>query len=261
MITDARVNDALDRINAELGALDDAAGIHKRSRLSHLLRCMQRDGAKVGFCLRDVKTWRLSDPLPSPAEQFDRLILWLGEHQVDPAQPIRVPVPEVEAWIGARIHPKTRGAAFYWLSDRKEAAEFLENNIHNNRPTVRLTMAGWARYEKLKHGRVDSHKAFMAMKFNEPIVESAYSNCFKSAASRAGFDLFDLRDQQQAGMIDDQMRVAIRNSRFVVADLTHACRGSYWEGVIWDANELATAERQLTTIIRNTLPEEAKMDD
>ena len=95
-------------------------------------------------------------------------------------------------------------------------------------------------------------------------------------------------------MIDDQMRVAIRNSRFVVADLTHACRGSYWEGgfaeglgrpviytcekamwdqekshfdtnhlatVIWDPNELATAERQLTAIIRNTLPDAAKMDD
>jgi hypothetical protein len=31
--------------------------------------------------------------------------------------------------------------------------------------------------------------------------------------------------------------------------------------VIWDKNDLATAEQQLTAIIRNTLPDEAKMDD
>ena len=94
-------------------------------------------------------------------------------------------------------------------------------------------------------------------------------------------------------MIDDQIRVAIRNSRFVVADLTHACHGSYWEGgfaeglgrpviytcekkaweaeqthfdtnhlttVIWDQSNFAEASRQLTAIIRNTLPGEAKMD-
>jgi hypothetical protein len=105
------------------------------------------------------------------------LILWLGEHQVDPAEPVRVPVPEVEAWIGARIHPKTRGAAFLWLSEQKEAAEFFERNMQAVRSTARLTMAGWTRYEELKRGRIDSRKAFMAMKFNKPIVESAYSNC------------------------------------------------------------------------------------
>ena len=31
--------------------------------------------------------------------------------------------------------------------------------------------------------------------------------------------------------------------------------------VIWDKNDLATAEQQLTAIIRNTLPDAAKMDD
>ena len=109
--------------------------------------------------------------------------------------------------------------------------------------------------------------------------------CGHNQAARAAASRNDL---------DDQMRVAIRNSRFVVADLTHACRGSYWEGgfaeglgrpviytcekraweaekshfdtnhlttVIWDKNDLATAEQQLTAIIRNTLPDEAKMDD
>lgn len=39
----------------------------------------------------------------------------------------------------------------------------------------------------------------------------------------------DLRDVPQAGIIDDIMRVKIRDAKFVIADLTHENRGSYWE--------------------------------
>jgi hypothetical protein len=207
---------------------------------------------------------------------------------------VRVRVPEVEAWIGARINRKTKRAAFSWLSNQKGADEFFECDAHSSaHPATRLTLAGWARYEELKRGRSGSRRAFMAMKFDEPSVQRAFQDCFKPAVKQVGFVLFDMREQQQAGLIDDLMRVAIRNSRFVIADLTHACRGSYWEGgfaeglgrpviytcqneaweaekthfdtnhlttVIWDENDLATAERKLVAIIRNTLPDEAKMD-
>lgn len=93
-------------------------------------------------------------------------------------------------------------------------------------------------------------------------------------------------------MIDDHMRVAIRSSRFVIADLSFGCRGSYWEGgfaeglgrpviytcearkwkdekphfdtnhlttIIWDENKLQEAALYLANVIRNTLPEEAVM--
>jgi hypothetical protein len=43
----------------------------------------------------------------------------------------------------------------------------------------------------------------------------------KPAAKRAGFDLFKLDDRPRAGLIDDRMRVEIRASDFIVADLTH----------------------------------------
>ena len=94
-------------------------------------------------------------------------------------------------------------------------------------------------------------------------------------------------------MIDDQMRVAMRNSRFVIADLSYGCRGSYWEGgfaeglgrpviytceaekwkaegthfdtnhlttVIWEAGNFEEPARRLEAIIRNTLPDEAQME-
>ena len=277
-------------LSGYLGPWDDVS-VHRRSRLSHVLRRMQRDGKMAGFCLDDLKRWGLEDPLPSPAEQLDELILWLGR-QGDPAMAIEVPAPEVEAWIGARINRRSPGNGLGWLLMQEETKSSVRSGI-STYVTAALTMAGWERYHAIRRGRIDSRKAFMAMKFNEPGVETAYISCFKPAVSNAGFELYEMRDQQQAGMIDDQMRVAIRNSRFVVADLTHACRGSYWEGgfaeglgrpviytcettawekerphfdtnhlatVIWDSGDFDQAARQLTAIIRNTLPNEAKMD-
>jgi nucleoside 2-deoxyribosyltransferase len=95
-------------------------------------------------------------------------------------------------------------------------------------------------------------------------------------------------------LIDNQMRVAIRAARFVVADLSHDNNGAYFEAgfaeglgrpviytcdakkfaeksthfdtnhmttVPWDLNNLEAAERLLTATIRATLPEEADMSD
>ena len=135
----------------------------------------------------------------------------------------------------------------------------------------------------------------MAMQFNSPDSDEAYQNCFKAAVRGAGFDLVRLDEGQPAGLIDDQLRVAIRTSRFLLADLSDRNRGAYWEAgfaeglekpviylckkevwddpdqrphfdtshlvtVIWSPSDLADAERRLTATIRNTFPSDATMD-
>jgi len=45
------------------------------------------------------------DLLPTPAEQADSLILWLGDHQPSPAQDKEISETEVSAWIGTPITP------------------------------------------------------------------------------------------------------------------------------------------------------------
>ncbi len=274
----------------------DAISVQRRSRLSHLLRRMQRGGQWVGLALDDLERWHLDDPLPSPAEQLENLVLWVGDHEPDPALPVKIPdleVRKVDAWIGGKITLNHINAGLGWLLEQEETRTLVERTQVTNGMGLRLTMKGWERYYSLKRGRNDSRKAFMAMKYNDPAVETAYNTCFKPAVAKAGFELFDLRDQQSAGMIDDQMRVAIRNSRFVIADLSNGCRGSYWEGgfaeglgrpvvytceagkwnaegshfdtnhlttVIWEAGKFEEAVRQLAAIIRNTLPDEAQME-
>lgn len=111
---------------------------------------------------------------------------------------------------------------------------------------------------------------------------------------RADFELRILTDRQPAGLIDDQLRVALRASRFVIADLTHGNNGAYWEAgfaeglgrpviytcrkaewdvrkthfdtnhlvtIIWEPNQLEDAGTRLTATIRATLPGEARLRD
>jgi hypothetical protein len=93
-------------------------------------------------------------------------------------------------------------------------------------------MKGWSRYEAVTRAQVESRRVLMAMKFNtkkldDPQLDELVA-AFQPAVVRAGFDLYTLADGP-AGLIDDQLRVALRTSRFIIADLTHASRGAYWE--------------------------------
>jgi len=118
--------------------------------------------------------------------------------------------------------------------------------------------------------------------------------CFEPAALRAGFTLRPLNALPEAGLIDNQIRAAIRSARFVVADLTHDNNGAYFEAgfaeglgipviytceaakfkshkthfdtnhmttIVWDARNLHKAGSELTATIRNTLPVDSTPSD
>lgn len=92
-----------------------------------------------------------------------------------------------------------------------------------------LTPAGWTRYRELSSARVTSRYAFMAMKYNDAELDGIVRMWFAPAVMATGFELRRLDENQPAGLIDDQLRVAIRTSRFLICDVTHGNRGAYWE--------------------------------
>ena len=95
---------------------------------------------------------------------------------------------------------------------------------------VNLSLDGWERYEEERRGEFDGNYGFIAMKFNDDELDEFVRNAVKPAIrEQLGIDLVDLRDVEQAGIIDDIMRVKIRDAKFVIADLTHDNYGAYWE--------------------------------
>ena len=95
---------------------------------------------------------------------------------------------------------------------------------------VNLTLAGWERYEAEKRGEFEGNYGFIAMRFGDAKLDPFVKDVVKPAVKEGiGYDLVDMRDVARAGVIDNIMRVRIRDSAFVIADLTHDNHGAYWE--------------------------------
>jgi nucleoside 2-deoxyribosyltransferase len=138
----------------------------------------------------------------------------------------------------------------------------------------------------------------MAMRYGDEQLDGIVRDHFTPEVRKTDFDLRRLDEGQAAGLIDDQLRVAIRTARFLVCDLTHGNRGAYWEAgfaeglgkpviytcrrdvfqdrqhadhphfdtnhmvtVTWDLAEPGAAARRLKDTIRATLPAEARLTD
>lgn len=182
-------------------------------------------------------------------------------------------------------------------------------------PTARLTFDGWQRYHEIKRKPSKSNLAFMAMPFgrnlnnftsNKPepewkdrllsetdfALDSVFEDWFKPAVAQTGFKLQTVADPdvRRAGLIDDHIRVEIRKSHFVVAELTGDNAGAYFEAgfaegldrkvvytchegwqthfdtrhhqtIFWHQDNLQAASQALKDVIRNSLPDKARMED
>jgi nucleoside 2-deoxyribosyltransferase len=233
----------------------------------------------------------LKSTLPTPSQQAENLILWLGDSLKDEAEAWKdVPAEEVQAIMGGR-----RPDSIDYI------AQFLANQgILQSIPVVgreffRLQMLfpGWNEYERLKHAVSSSRMAFMALQFNDPELDQMIASVFRPAVAATGFELKTLADDQPAGLIDDRLRVEIRRCKFMLADMTHRNPGAYWEAgfaeglgkpviytckraafdkgvshfdtnhhltVLWD-DDIEAVAAKLKATIRATLPSDANMND
>jgi len=69
----------------------------------------------------------------------------------------------------------------------------------------------------------------MAMGFSDKSAKKMFERYFKPAVANAGFELRRLDEKPRAGSIMNRLRVEIRKSRFLIADLTNNNSGAYWE--------------------------------
>jgi hypothetical protein len=238
--------------------------------------------------------------LPTATEQIDNLVLFLGKTLSEPGEKLQLRSGMMRATLGTITN-----AASVWVLQQAIDHGLMQGTLPSaigagDMPVMNATLsiAGWQRFTELQTATSGSRRAFMAMKFGDDELDAVFNNCFRKAAKRAGYDLMKLDDEPRAGLIDDRLRLDIRTSRFMIADLSHANKGAYWEAgfaeglgrpviytckksvfedvnpdmrphfdtnhrliVLWDPSNLQSAFEQLTTTIRVTLPSEARLDD
>ena len=257
--------------------------------LGHALRRLQRANNSPLVTSEFITRLEKEGTLPTPVEQAENLVLWLGEDQSHAGDIVRVEFDSALARIGAVDRDGVR-----FILDAMEEQQIIEAHTDSEGASVRLSFEGWQEFDRLVRQSSDSPRAFMAMKFGDDALDDIFLNHFKPAVADTGFALVRLDESPQAGLIDVRLRVEIRRSRFLVADLTEASQGAYWEagfaeglgkpviytceksvfeqvGTHFDTNHMHTiswtkdkpelAAEALKATIRETLPEEARMSD
>jgi hypothetical protein len=267
-----------------------------RAKLSHALCVLTKSQPWAKIDSERAKDLLLNTELPRPGEMLDNLILWLGD-----AQPNLGKWFEIEANATAAIGAVEEDDIAFLLEHCKEAG-LLHGSVERygsgafSITPIQLTLAGWSRYEELKRGASEGRTAFMAMQFGNAELDALYSTHLRDAVAATGFDLRRVDEHQSAGLIDDHLRVKIRQSRFMIAELTHQNRGAYWEAgfaeglgkpviymcrkdvfedrtsgthfdtnhhltVVWEPNAIPELLRRLKDTIRATMPAEAVLEE
>jgi Zn-finger nucleic acid-binding protein len=263
--------------------------------MSHALYRMTKREQWVLISSELLKNILENTELPKPQVQLENLILWLGDTQSS---------------MGEAIDPGVEAISAVGAIDKSNLGFLVEQAIHMGLMkgltgknssgwyfnSLQLTLSGWQLFEDLQRGKSTSRIAFMAMPFGDTDLDHIYKNHFKAGVAATGFDLKRLDEGQPAGLIDDRLRVEIRQCRFLIADLTHENRGAYWEAgfaeglgkpviytcrkdvfedktkgthfdtnhhltVKWEPNNLGEAVDILKATIRATLPDVAKLND
>ncbi len=266
------------------------------AKLSHALYRMTKRQQWAMLTSELLDNILFNTELPRPQEQFENLILWLGDSQPSMGRAMHVPNEAIAA-VGV-----VDSAGLGYMVGQAIDAGLVSGSVQKMMsgdciiPSAQLTLNGWKWFEDLKRGKSSSRIAFMAMQFGDAELDGIYNDHFKAAVAATGFDLKRVDEGQPAGLIDDQLRVDIRQSRFLIADLTHQNRGAYWEAgfaeglgkpviytcrkdifndksqgthfdtnhhltVVWDLENIDGAVAKLKATIRATLPDEARMDD
>ena len=224
--------------------------------------------------------------LPTPQEQAENLIRWLGANLQGPGETLQISFVEHGAIIGAR----SESGFLFVVNGLMTSGLLVGQHIRMTLSAiseVTLTFAGWERFEQLRRGTPSGRKAFMAMDYRNLILSRLVNDYFRAAAKETGFDLRRLDDEPPAGLIDDRLRVEIQSSRFLIVDLTDRNAGAYWEAgyaeglgkpviytceeskfeeashfdtnhhlhVLWNENDPDAAVKKLKTTIRATIPE------
>ncbi len=177
---------------------------------------------------------RITDALASfprtVSDRLDRTLLNLA---------VLSPLPGRPLWIRAYDLPiafAENTSVFDYVIEQLKRAGYLtpysgaQKKPDDARSGWEITAQGWDRVGELQRGVPGSRpdRAFVAMWFDKT-VRPAYFNGIHPGIARAGFKPYRVDEQQSNDLLDDLILAGIRESRFMVADLTGHRPNTYVE--------------------------------
>lgn len=129
-----------------------------------------------------------------------------------------------------------------WAANEEELIYYLKSLIERNllvttkgHPeiskllnVVEITAAGWEFLEKNERAVTISNQAFVAMSFSREL-NSIWTDAIKKSIENAGYGAYRIDVKPHSDKIDTKIMTEIKNSRFLVADVTEQKQGVYFE--------------------------------
>ena len=170
-------------------------------------------------------------PLPTPMQQMENLLVDMAHRSMYIGEMIKIPhckdlaSYQLQYWIGA-----VDRSSLITLIRELEEKRLIKTSLHSQVEwRGSLTISGWEKVKQLEQINQASKKVFLAMKFDKDHI-SFLKNTLAPALKEIGFELNILSDiPSKENLIDNKLRVAIQQSRFLICDLTHGNHGAYWE--------------------------------
>lgn len=201
----------------------------ERAILSHSLRIAHQSKEVPRVSSEWIDSVLSEAKLPSPSDQAQRIVTYIGDRVRETGEEISAG-GDFCAFVGALDEDR--------LSDLFEELEkrglvkgtVFETGDETEFESLDLTLEGWDLYEAEKRGRFSGTYGFLALKFGDAELDRLVADVLKPRLfEQLGYEIRDMRDLAQIGIIDNIMRERIRDAAFVIVDLTHDNAGAYWE--------------------------------
>lgn len=119
-----------------------------------------------------------------------------------------------------------------YLKDKDYAYICPRTNCSTNKKEdfhadCQLLTTGWSRVEEINRKNLNNKKAFVAMKFSSET--ESLREAIKKGIRAAGYEPVIMNEVEHNKQIVPEMLYQIRNSKFVIAELSHHNNGAYYE--------------------------------
>ena len=177
----------------------------------------------VNNAIEDV----LSNPLipRSPTEKMDKLLLWLHRNTEYFGQIVDIETLSIcYALNDTECASIINAAINYGYLKRDDQIYLLDNFMAH----IALTLQGNEYCQKLKQRGSNTNNVFVAMWFNTDVF-SAYDEAIKPAIEECGYIPVRVDKKEHNNDITDEIVIGIKDSKFVIADMTGYRGGVYFE--------------------------------
>lgn len=182
------------------------------------------------------------------AERIDLILLYINNRIPHIGQFVSMGVPEVLSMLFVDRKERIRSAvaqnngSWNWreetecedeaeyMLDCLKKSQYIEYRYCVNEEDwieIRLTPEGYARVDMLQKYTANGRNVLVAMKFGEDT--KALREAIRSGITDAGYFAIFIDEVQHNDFITPELLKYIRDSKFVVVDLTHQNNGAYFE--------------------------------